>query len=168
MKEIIFDIETTDLEADKGYVVAIGLKEIDKEEKILFLENLDERGLIKNFLNLIDNQTLLIGYNISKFDIPYIKSKCFLLQINCNILKRIQTLDLLDVAKANLKFSNLKLNTFKQFFEIEDFGGEEIKNLFMKFLSGDEESKEKIIEHLKKDLVSTEKIYKRLLEVGIL
>lgn len=168
MKEYIFDIETTDLNADVGNIIAIGLKELNGEEKILFNEN--EEKLIREFLALLKNETTLIGFNIKKFDIPFLFYKCFVYKINTLQLTKINIKDVLELVKDVFRSSSLKLSHFKKILGVEDVANSsDIKSIYLEYLKTKEERfKNLIIDHLKSDLIACEKVYNRLKEIGMI
>ncbi|MFH8038447.1 MAG: ribonuclease H-like domain-containing protein [Candidatus Aenigmatarchaeota archaeon] len=168
MKEYIFDIETTDLNADVGNIIAIGLKELNGEEKILFNEN--EEKLIREFLALLKNETTLIGFNIKKFDIPFLFYKCFVYKINTSQLTKVNIKDVLELVKDVFRSSSLKLSHFKKILGVEDVANSsDIKSIYLEYLKTKEERfKNLIIDHLKSDLIACEKVYNRLKEIGMI
>lgn len=168
MKEYIFDIETTDLNADVGNIIAIGLKELNGEEKILFNEN--EEKLIREFLALLKNETTLIGFNIKKFDIPFLFYKCFVYKINTLQLTKINIKDVLELVKDVFRSSSLKLSHFKKILGVGDVANSsDIKSIYLEYLKTKEERfKNLIIDHLKSDLIACEKVYNRLKEIGMI
>ncbi|MCS7122970.1 MAG: ribonuclease H-like domain-containing protein [Candidatus Aenigmarchaeota archaeon] len=168
MKEYVFDIETTSLDADVGSVIAIGLKEVNGNEEILFDTN--EINVIKDFLSKIDNTITLIGFNIKKFDIPFLNFRCFVHKIKCSQLKKVKTIDVLEIVKESFRTSNLKLIMFKKIFGIiDEVESSNIETIYLEYLkTNDDKFKNEIIDHLRKDLIACEEVYKRLKEIGIL
>lgn len=55
------------------------LYDINSNEEIIF-SNTDERLMILSYLELIKD-SILFGYNISSYDIPYLKKRCEILNI---------------------------------------------------------------------------------------
>jgi len=170
MKEYFFDIETTNLKADSGRIVAIGLKEFRGDFILFFGE--DEKSILEEFVSFLREDFKIIGFNINNFDIPYLKYKCFFYRINFSIVKKITFLDLFEIVNYSFKdvLSQKKLSSFKKILNIEDSASSrEIGNIFIEYLkTRDENIRNSILEHLKSDLISTEKLYVSLLESGLI
>lgn len=92
MKEAIFDIECTDLAAvGSGIVLCVGIRstatnrtkifridqyEYEPSDEFGFLER-QEKDLLTEALAELDKYELLVGHNIDKFDIPFLRSRAY-------------------------------------------------------------------------------------------
>src|SRR5690554_2112792 len=96
-KIVFFDIETTGFTAESTYLYLIGciyLKDSSLHMIQWFAEDIREEGqLISNFFEFIKNYKLLVHYNGSGFDIPYLTKKCELLNLDYSF-KDIFSLDI--------------------------------------------------------------------------
>ena len=151
-KIVFFDIETTGFVAESTYLYLIGCIYI-KDTKLhmiqWFSENIKEEALlIESFFTFIRNYDLLIHYNGSGFDIPYLTKKCQLLQLDYSF-KNIQSLDLykkISPIKKLFKLNNYKQKTVEAFLNVsrkDTFGGADLIEVYQGYLG------KKHIENLK-------------------
>jgi uncharacterized protein YprB with RNaseH-like and TPR domain len=92
LKEAIIDIECTDLAAvGSGIVLCVGIRstatnrtkifridqyEYEPSDEYGFFER-QERDLLTDALEELDKYELLIGHNINRFDIPFLRSRAY-------------------------------------------------------------------------------------------
>lgn len=152
-KIVYFDIETTGFTAETTYLYLIGciyMKDSSLHLIQWFSEDISEEALlISNFFEFIKDYDLLIHYNGSGFDIPYLSKKCHLLKLNYSF-KDIQSLDIykkISPMKKIFKLANYKQKTIESFLNIEredTFSGGELIEVYQSYLG------KKQIELLKK------------------
>lgn len=151
-KWFVWDIETTGLYADNSFLVAIGLKNKEKEKIFFVSKPSQEKEVILKFFEFLEKEgcEALIGYNILNFDFPYLQAKCLL--HNLKWKNKPELIDLLEWTKK-LRFKTLTLSHLSQLlFSNSNSKSLEIPKFYLYFLEGKVEYKEKIIEHLRKDL----------------
>jgi len=155
-KWFVFDIETTGFHADTSLLLAIGLKN-KEEEKIFFVERPSfEKIVLKQFLRFLEARQVecLIGYNILSFDIPYLRAKFLLNNLNVWSLEKLEFIDLFEFMKK-LRLGSLKLAYIsKLLFNSPNSSSFQMPTFYLKYME-DEQFKKKIIEHLKNDLKNT-------------
>lgn len=112
-----FDIETTDLKADVGFMMSWAIYYADgtvKSDRIKRREilngKLDER-IMKSFLKEIQNVDVLIGYYSTKFDVPYVRTRAEILGLDFPTYGQIKHLDLYYMVRAKLQLRNNRLAT---------------------------------------------------------
>lgn len=82
MKEAVFDIETSDLAAvGAGVLLCCVIKPVGGKPSVLRYDDLHckpghEARLVKEVIKALAPYDLLIGHNIDRFDLCYLKSKC--------------------------------------------------------------------------------------------
>ncbi len=92
MRSAVFDIETTDLAAiGAGMLLCVCIRPVstgrtrdfridsyqfEKDPQFGFLER-EETALLNDVIGELKKYDLLIGHNIDKFDIPYLRSRAF-------------------------------------------------------------------------------------------
>ncbi|HHT57958.1 ribonuclease H-like domain-containing protein [Herbinix luporum] len=142
-KIVFFDIETTGFTAESTYLYLIGciyLKDSSLHMIQWFAEDIREEGqLISNFFEFIKNYKLLVHYNGSGFDIPYLTKKCELLNLDYSF-KDIFSLDIykkISPIKKIFKLKNYKQKTLEAFLNIEredSFSGGELIEVYQSYL----------------------------------
>jgi uncharacterized protein YprB with RNaseH-like and TPR domain len=142
-KIVFFDIETTGLGADTSYLYLIGCVYCQKDQFYLiqwFSENLqEEEHLITSFFEFISNKSVLIHYNGTGFDIPYIKKKCSLLDLPYSF-DHIESFDLykkIAPYKKLFKLNNYKQKSLETFLNIvreDTFDGGELIQVYQSYL----------------------------------
>ncbi|WP_312369027.1 ribonuclease H-like domain-containing protein [Lachnoclostridium sp.] len=141
---LFFDIETTGFSAAMSYVYLIGCAYFDQSTFILrqwFMEDIrEEKELLTNFFEFLKSYRLLVHYNGSGFDIPYLLQKCSTYQLSYNFEHMI-SFDIykhLIPYKKILPSKNLKLKTIEDFLKVErndQYSGGDLIPIFTKFLA---------------------------------
>lgn len=94
---IFFDIETTGLHPKSSMLYLIGLLYFDgkvlRKIQIFNEDGETEKEVIECFLSYLKENTTLIHYNGTTFDLPYIKTRCEFLGIAKEILDSISQCD---------------------------------------------------------------------------
>ena len=118
-KSITYDIETTSLEADKGFITSIAwIDNTDNSEHTVLNEG-SEYSMLKEFINYIkeNNITSLIGFNSYDFDDKYLSYRCNHNQLNFNPIKSCN----IDVMKgANKLFITGSLSSIGKQLNIDE------------------------------------------------
>lgn len=142
-KILFFDIETTGLDSKTTYLYLIGcIYEKDAGLHMIqwFAEDIsEETSLLSNFFEFLKDYDLIIHYNGSVFDIPYLINKCEMLKLNFTF-DNIQSLDLYKMIFPIKKI--LKLNSFRQksvetFLNIhreDKLSGQELIDIYQSYL----------------------------------
>jgi uncharacterized protein YprB with RNaseH-like and TPR domain len=150
-------------------VIAIGLKEKDKESVILIGE--DEKDLLEKFWAYFkDFKTRfpvfrLVGFNIKSFDISFLVTRSFINRVKIQHFSLKEILDLRDYITC-FRYGKSR-GTLKEFGEavgvslVDDIDGSMIANLCFKkdYLS--------IKKYLLKDMELTEEVHKVTMELDI-
>lgn len=141
---LFFDIETTGFSAAISYVYLIGCAYLNQSTLILrqwFMEDIrEEKELLTNFFEFLKSYRLLVHYNGSGFDIPYLLQKCSTYQLPYNFDHFI-SFDIykkLIPYKKKLPMANLKLKTVEDFLQIkrkDQYSGGELISVYTKFLA---------------------------------
>ena len=161
-KILFFDLETTGLSWRTSHLVLIGwicLESGRWKLTQIFLESpLEERQAICEFLSRILDDSLLIHYNGSTFDIPYLSGKCSLYQIH-PVLEKARNLDLyqkLRPLRRLFGLSSMKqrdLEPLTGFFRQDHLTGKEVLSCYQKYiLSGEESLCQDLFKHNREDL----------------
>ena len=100
-KEILINIETTDLLPWKGRIFSIAYKDLsDINSEIVVLTNNDERALIEEFIRVFEAGDFkrIVGYNLA-FDYRYLFSKIWLYRLQSVTLKEAKMRDVMQIMK---------------------------------------------------------------------
>ena len=124
-KVAFFDIETTGFSADTTYLYLIGcIYHQNSSFHIVqwFAEDIkEEELLLTSFFEFLKDYEVLIHYNGSGFDIPYILRKCIKLKLNYSF-ESIRNIDLFKKIapfKTIIKLPNYKQKTVEDFFQVK-------------------------------------------------
>ncbi|MDD3173484.1 MAG: ribonuclease H-like domain-containing protein [Herbinix sp.] len=142
-KIAFFDIETTGFAAEATYLYLIGCayyKDSSFQLMQWFSEDIKEEAiLIEAFFEFLKEYDVLLHYNGSGFDIPYLQRKCSLLNldyffdqyISIDIYKKILPY------KKIFKLENLKQKTLETFLNIhrkDTFNGGDLIQVYQSYL----------------------------------
>lgn len=123
-KIVFFDIETTGLSADTSYLYLIGCAYYEKSSFQLiqwFSEDIKEEILlITSFFEFLNDYSILIHYNGTGFDIPYIQRKCILHNLNYSF-DHLTSIDIYKKVlpyKKLLGLDSLKLKSLEAFLKV--------------------------------------------------
>ncbi len=114
-KLVFFDIETTGFAADSTYLYLIGCAYYKEDSFHLiqwFSEDINEEAkLITSFFEFLKNYEVLLHYNGTGFDLPYIRRKCDILELDYSFDNYIS----IDIYKRIGPYKKIfRLNSFKQ------------------------------------------------------
>lgn len=136
-KLLFFDIETTGFAAESSYLYLIGCLYYKDSSFYLqqwFSEDIkEEPEMITLFFEFIKDYEVLIHYNGSGFDIPYLQKKCTLHQLNYHFdhLRSIDLYKMISPIKKIFKLNNYKQKSIEAFLGIrredQSDGGELIQ-----------------------------------------
>lgn len=140
---LYFDIETTGLSAQSSYVYLIGCAY--EENGTYYLtqwmctDPSEEKELLRLFFHKAETYDLLLHYNGTGFDLPFLSQKA---KRHClsNPLSSMESLDLYTVArklKSYLPTGDLKLKSMERFFgfpRTDTFSGGDLIEVYAQFL----------------------------------
>ena len=142
-KTIYFDIETTGLSAQASYVYLIGCAYADETEHHLIqwmtTDPSEEKELLRTFFDFLGPFSVLVHYNGTGFDLPFLEKKSKRHCLN-SPLSSMQSVDLYRLSqklKGFLSVENLKLKSMERFFGLsrtDTFSGGDLIEVYAKFL----------------------------------
>ena len=142
-KLVFFDIETTGFAADSTYLYLIGCAYYkDNSFQLIqwFCEDLREEAMIiTSFFEFLKNYEILLHYNGTGFDLPYLQRKCNLLQLNYSFdhLTSIDLYKKISPYKKIFRLNNFKQKTIETFLNIhrnDTFGGGDLIQVYQSYL----------------------------------
>ena len=138
-----FDIETTGLSRQKNIIYLIGV--VYQENKIYKSiqwfndDGASEENIIRQFIDFIGDYQVLINYNGTSFDIPFVHERAKLYNIDFDTVS-VQSFDLYKLVSKCRKFlslSDLKQKTIELFLRIDrtdKYDGGTLINIYYKYL----------------------------------
>ncbi len=170
-----FDIETTALEAQHGYMLCACIKEVNEnnlkgktwtyriDDYADGRANHSDKHLVKDVIAKLDEFDCIVGWYSSQFDWPFLYTRAF--KHNLQLPKKDYRRDLCLSARGFGKLRNNKLANWERYI----FG--ETNKTFLDFqtwieaIRGDKKSIDYIVHHCEMDVLSTERLYKRFMPI---
>lgn len=175
-KTLILDIETTGFSAKYASIYLIGLVYPEENhfvtEQWLCEKESDEYELLFRFNQLLDNYPTLYHYNGDLFDLPFIKKRMALYNIDCQTYESIDLLKLFRHYKKALCLDNLKLRSIEAYFgyeRVDQFSGGDLIEVYKDYAMNPQPSLEKnLLMHNFEDLVGLMHVINHLPLVALL
>lgn len=150
---LLFDIETTGFSpiGTTLYLIGCGFYKDNKWQIIQYFndDGKSEKEILEHFFELTTRYKYLLNYNGDGFDIPHLRKKCELLQMNFSF-ENIESIDLYKLIR-NLKnplgLENLKQKTLEKFLGInrlDKYSGGDLIKVYNSYLK-DNDSKKKLL-----------------------
>ncbi len=159
---LYIDIETTGFRRDKDMVYLVGLIEVVDDELMLtqFLceKTFDEYELLYKLNQLLPNYDTLIHFNGDSFDLPFLKERMKLYNIQ-ELISGLDSFDYYKYLRPMKRFigtDDLKLKTLEKYAgyeRIDPFTGGELIQLFRQYLKGDSRLEYNFILHNEEDMI---------------
>lgn len=160
---LFFDIETTGFHRDYTMLYLMGYVYHDGEhwiiEQQLAESKEDEIELLKGFITMANEYSILISYNGDAFDLPYLKHK--IAKNNLTLKEDYVSMDIYKDVKAYkpfLQLENYKLKTIEKLVGIyreDPFTGGDLIEQYNKYLqTGDEQLEYNLLLHNKEDMIA--------------
>ena len=160
LSPLFLDIETTGLDSLEHRIIAIGFSKTYASYVVI---DEDEKFLIEEFLSHLHDGVVLVGYNITNFDIPFITARAVKhgLYDEIAIIREVYRIDLMPLVKRYLLTRDryVRLKDICEFLgiHVEDpVDGSQVPELWKK---GD---KETIRKHCFADLERLSKLFWKL------
>lgn len=140
---VFFDIETTGLSAQESYCYLIGCAYYKENKPTLiqwFCDGIqDEEQLLHNFFHFISQFKMLIHYNGSGFDLPFLMQKCqhYGLPYNFTAIDSLDIYKKIIPYRSLLPVKNLKLKTIEQFLGLkrrDAYDGRQLIELYAQYV----------------------------------
>ena len=165
-KTCIFDIETSNLDANFGLLLVWGIKEygtnniyqgaISKAD--LKSKALDKR-LIKECVDELGKYAVVITYFGTGFDLPWIRSKALHYGLDFPPYGSLRHIDLFYIVRSRLKLNRGSLDNACNYLGIKGKTRIEWENWLLAMTQANKEAVADILDHNKKDLIITEKLF---------
>ena len=148
-KVLYFDIETTGFSPATSILYLIGCVYCDDEGfkfRQWFCDTPEsEPDIISDFLDFVKSFSVIVHYNGSGFDIPFIIKKCDIHHIPCDF-SGIESFDIyknISMLKSLLKLENLKQKSIESFMSVprdDKYSGGELIKVYEEYLKSADDS----------------------------
>lgn len=163
------DLETSNLKSDFGIILSYCIKEdggkiVGRSLTPSEIKNgIYDKKLLKELCVDIRKFTRIITYYGTKFDIPFMRSRCLLYHLNFPVWKELSHTDAYYVVKH--RFGTLhsrRLGVVAPFYGIESKGHPLNPTIWISCLSGNKRALSWVFTHNKEDVVSLEKLWHKI------
>lgn len=165
---LFYDIETTNLNSNYGYMLSAGWKW--KGEKKVYCVDVtqsptfkkdptNDKFVVQKMAEAIAASDVIIGHYSSRFDRPYINTR--LLYHGLEVLPPVPEIDTWRISKYKLKLNSNRLATIAEFFECGD-KTPVLGNQWIKAMAGDPKAIKYVVDHNKKDVLVLENVYEKI------
>lgn len=170
---LFFDIESTDLDADFGNMLAFGYKYLGGKPKVLSLldsapvcrkcgrvDAVDDKPLIVQAHKVLSAADAWVTWFGKGFDAKFLNTR--ILDAGLSPLPDIPHIDLYFTARHKLKLSSNRLANVQNFLRLPTSKTPLTRRVWRRAQAGDVKSIEYIIDHCEKDVDVLEQAYERL------
>lgn len=165
----VLDIETTDLDANYGYVLCAVVKKYAgpmwtfRIDSNTFNGELigDDRKLIRELVSKLKEFDVIVTWNGNRFDMPFINTKLIRYGLKPLGLKYYR--DLCAIARARFRTSNNRLRTWGNFLLGASRKTFTTSRIRLDAIRGKKYALDFIVNHCRIDVEETERLYKKML-----
>ena len=167
-KIAFFDIETSNLKSNWGFVFSYCIKELDGKiiKRILTPEEIKsgiyDKDLLGQFCKDIRQFDRIIGYYSARFDVPFLRTRCVYYGLDFPIFKEIKHNDLYDILKRKFNLHSKRLGVVAEFFKIPAKEHKMNPNIWFSAMAGNKKALDWIMTHNIEDVNTTETLWKRV------
>lgn len=169
---LLWDLETTNLRADFGFILAAGYKWLgEKRSHVLTIGDFDasnfrakEKALVKAFAEVLDSADISVTHNGQRYDHPWINAKMREHRLTKNgapwYLKAIPQVDTLQIARKHLKaVSRKRLDTLSSYLGTYAEKTPVEGHIWVDAAMGRKSALKYIIDHCRADVAVLEEVY---------
>lgn len=175
MKRLLFDIETSPCVGyfwRPGYNLTIPYENIIKESAIICIcykwhgkeqvysmtwSGGDDKGMLKNFLDIVRTADEVIGHNSDRFDLKWLRSRCLYHRLPCP--SHVQSFDTLKASRGQFNLNSNRLDYIAKYLGVGRKNNESGFGLWRGVMDGDKKSLKDMVNYCKNDVVILEKVY---------
>lgn len=161
------DIETSNLKASIGIMLSWAIKGRDGKSNGAIISKEDiysgiyDGKLLELLIEDMNNYDLLFTYYGTRFDIPFIRTRCLEHDIRFPVYRELSHKDLYYMVRSKLKLHNNKLATVCEFLKIT--GKTPVRpKLWREAMYGNEEALKRVYKHNIEDVKILERMHKKI------
>lgn len=164
----VFDIETSDLQADRGIILCACVKSsVDGKMHVIRTDETNkdwekgkranDRGTVRALADILSEHDILAAHNGGRFDIPFLRTR--MLRWGMKRLPPVKHVDPLSIAWRHLRLNKNGLGALADHMGIKEKKTPLEWAEWMKaILDGDRRAMNKIVAHCKADVIVLEKV----------
>jgi uncharacterized protein len=165
-----YDLETTGLAGDFGYILVAGIKPFGRTSKILRIDDFplyksdpsDDSQLIKAFVAELTKYTIAISWNGVRFDMPFLMSRMIAHNLDVRPLSTIKQLDLIFASRYRMRLRSNSLAVVSEHLETSEKKTPLTGRIWAQAAAGNKKALSQIAIHNEQDLKVLEQIARRL------
>lgn len=168
-KILMFDIETTNLNANFGFILCIGYKFLHQSKiGMISIDDYDEyesnrtndKNVVRAFAEVYNSADVVVSWYGTRFDTPYINSR--LLYHGLAPMARVPHVDGWRTARNHLKLNSNRLQTVAEYFNVSSKTAVSGPH-WVNAMAGKASALKYVKKHCCEDIVTLENVYKKLL-----
>lgn len=168
-KICFFDIETSNLNANFGYILSFGWKfKGDKDAHVISIADYplfekdptNDKLLVKDIAKILMDADIIVGHYSQRFDVPFINTR--LLTNGFHPLPPIAHIDTWRICKYKMKLNSNRLDTVSKFLRVPSEKSPVDGIHWVKAMAGNRKSLAYVIKHNKLDVLVLEEVYDRI------
>ncbi len=170
----IFDLETSNLKADYGVILAGVIKDFRGEAHVFRMDGFplwrknraDDTAIIKAIRDKLSNYDIWVSYNGRRFDIPFLNTRLVYHEMEPLGIKK--HIDLLYQSRYKLLLHSSRLISVQEFFRLENEKNTIDGNHWARALAGYKDGMNYIVDHCERDVAVLEEVYEKMKQfVGV-
>jgi len=168
----VFDLETSNLKADVGYMLSWAIYYPNEDRTVsdvitkrdITTLNRDKR-ICKSILKELEDITLLVGFYSTKFDIPYLRTRCLMNGLDFPGYGSMRHIDVFYAARGKVATRRKSLGVIAEALGLDEKTHEPL-GVWNDARLGDKESLAKLLAYNENDCKVTWQVYQALLKYG--
>ena len=165
-----WDLETSNLAADFGFLLAAGVKPYGKPTKVFRIDDYegyendrsDDSKLVADVANEIAKYTIAIGYNTQRFDVPFLVARMLAADLDVRSLSNIRHLDLIWAVRYRMRLRGASLAIAREHLATADIKTPLTGRVWAQAASGSKKALDEIVKHNIQDCVVLEQVAKKI------
>ena len=153
----MFDIETTNLNASIGEILAACVKQLGQDEVKVFKAGRDDKKLVRDVAQELKKYDYICTYNGTRFDLPFISTR--LLVHGQPSLGTLRHIDLYFTARTFLRLHSNRLQVVAETLFGTSTKTQVLGNIWNRAQKGDRKSLNYIVEHCIEDVKELERVF---------
>ncbi|MEM2591450.1 MAG: ribonuclease H-like domain-containing protein [Thermofilaceae archaeon] len=164
----MFDIETTHLRADFGFILCAAVKPLGESVQVFRIDQSPEyakepwndRWLVEQIREAIAQYDIIVTYYGERFDLPFLRTR--LLKHGLPLLPRFRHVDLYKIPRYDLRLHSNTLESLSMFLEGKTEKTRLMPEVWVRASCGDRTALDVVADHCARDVGELEKVFVQL------